>query len=878
MQAVTCHVHADFDALASVVAAKMLYPNAVAFLSGGADRNVRQFLRLHVDALALDDPARLDFEQLTELVVVDTQHAERLGHFAELATRPGVTVHVYDHHPRDVHSLPVGEGAVVPCGATVTLLLERIRERGQVPSPLQATLFALGIYEDTGSLTFNHTTPADAEAVAFLLRQGAHLDLVQQYMHRPLSPEEWSIVEEFLHSLRYVTVHGVTIAFAQARMTEYIDQLAALTHRVVEIDPAQAVFTLTAFDDNVVVVGRSRTDLVNVGGALRELGGGGHVRAGSVVVRETSPEDVQQRLTAVLERTVTPVATAGDIMSHPVHTVAPDATCAEAQELMFRYGHQGLVVAEGGAVLGVVSRKDIDKALRHDLGHAPVRAYASMPARTASPVATLSELQSLMVRRNIGRVPIVVREEHGERLVGIVSRSDILRAMHAPRRSSEVPRPDTRDVSARLREILDPGTFARLRAAQAEADQLGLSAYLVGGIVRDVLLGRASRDLDILVEGDGIAYATGLARRLGATVQSHERFRTAVVTLPDGAEIDVASARREFYGAPAALPEVERSSLRDDLCRRDFTINAMAVQLNGAAFGNVLDFFGGLDDLSQRLVRVLHSVSFIEDPTRMFRAVRFEQRLGFRLEEKTEALLHEALKSGVSAQLSGPRVQHELLLILDEDDPARPLERLNELGLLKALHPELAFPPAVAALIPLVVQRCREGSPCGEPGLTRRAALLAVLLSSLPPAAHQQLLQRLQLPVALAEPCIETRSCFEHLSECLPEENAPKSKIYTSFASLSCIMLINLWAVAVRDGLEEAVRQIEMFMNELKDVSPDISGDDLVAAGFSPSPAFGSALAAARAAKLDSLAPDKDAQLQVAIQALEAAGANRATD
>jgi len=211
----------------------------------------------------------------------------------------------------------------------------------------------------------------------------------------------------------------------------------------------------------------------------------------------------------------------------------------------------------------------------------------------------------------------------------------------------------------------------------------------VGGFVRDLLLQVRNLDLDIVIEGDGIDFARRLAKRLHGTVRAHEKFNTAVVKLADGFKIDVATARLEYYEYPAAMPTVELSSVKLDLFRRDFTINAMAVHLNPDKFGILVDFFNCQNDLRDRQIRVLHNLSFVEDPTRIFRAIRFEQRMGFSLGKLTAKLMRNAVKMGMYGRFSGSRFFHELQIILSEENPQPAIYRLAQFDLLKFLHPAL---------------------------------------------------------------------------------------------------------------------------------------------------------------------------------------------
>jgi len=244
--------------------------------------------------------------------------------------------------------------------------------------------------------------------------------------------------------------------------------------------------------------------------------------------------------------------------------------------------------------------------------------------------------------------------------------------------------------------------FSLLRELGNLADESGVSLYLVGGVVRDLLQKRENWDLDLTVEGDGIAFARLVADRYGAGLAVFERFATSRLVFQDGLKIDIATTRREFYAQPAVLPTVQPASIEEDLYRRDFTINAIAVQLNPRHFGRVLDPYGGQRDLRARTIRVLHAGSFQDDPTRIFRAIRFEQRFGFRLERTTLRLLAQAASTNLIQQLSGPRLQNEILLLFAEHDPVRAIARLRQLKLLRFLHRRLCYTTNVKRVVTAV--------------------------------------------------------------------------------------------------------------------------------------------------------------------------------
>jgi len=687
---ITSHTNADFDALASMVAASLLYPSAVMTLPGGMDRNVREYLSLHGEVIPLLPPQDVPLDRVKRLIIVETQHAKRIGRFAALIGKPEVQTILYDHHAPQLPTVEADEIHLQPYGANTTQMVMLLREREIHIDRLQATLFALGIYEDTGSLTFSTTTPEDVETVAWLLRQGANLDVVASFVNRTLTEDQRKVFNQLLASAEMHRIHGLQVLVAVAEAPESPDELALLAHKLRDVEASDAVITVNQLHDAVLLVLRSSVDAVNVAEIARHFGGGGHDRAASATIHDTDVASVKNELLAVLAHAVQPRVTAGGLMSYPVRTITPETPVEEASKLMLRYGHGGLTVVQEEQVVGMISRRDVDRALHHGLGHAPVRGYMSRNVVTLTRETPLPEIERIMIERDVGRLPVL---DDG-RLVGIVTRSDVLRAIHGERAAGHTlyrGAGSPRNILGLFHDRVRPAERELLLSIAKVADEMKLTVFLVGGAVRDLLLGCETIDLDLLVEGEGILLAEEVGKRFGGHVVVHPKFHTGTVEFRDGRRVDFATARTEFYQYPAALPTAEHSSVREDLYRRDFTINAMAMQLNGDEPGRLLDPFGGGRDLAEGTIRILHNLSFVEDPTRILRAVRFEARFGFRMDERTEELARHAIEMELLDHVSGPRIREELLHVFQRPFPEVALRRLDNLGVLSALEPSWRF-------------------------------------------------------------------------------------------------------------------------------------------------------------------------------------------
>ncbi|MBI2859978.1 MAG: CCA tRNA nucleotidyltransferase [Chloroflexi bacterium] len=393
---------------------------------------------------------------------------------------------------------------------------------------------------------------------------------------------------------------------------------------------------------------------------------------------------------------------------------------------------------------------------------------------------------------------------------------------------------ETINLARRLGSGLPPDLVGFLRTAGKSAGEAGQKLYLVGGVVRDLLLGRSNVDLDLVLEGDAIRLAQELASGLQGKMVAHRRFGTASVQW-NGWKVDIATARLESYPHPGALPVVRPGSIETDLSRRDFTINAMAVELAPEHYGLLLDRFGGLNDLRNGLVRVLHELSFIDDATRIWRALRYEQRLGFGLEASTLALLKRDVN--MLSTVSGDRIRHELELALKEPEPERVLCRAGELGVLARLHPSLKCDDWLVEKF----GRSRE-TQGGTPGV-----YLALLCYRLGSEETEQLVSYLRPASPLARTLRDTANLKAKL-ELLTDPTLAPSAIRSLLDGYS---LTALAAAQVATDSPLVRERVDLYLRKLRHVKPSLTGDDLKKLGVPPGPGMKEALQALLQARLD---------------------------
>lgn len=695
MEVIISHQSADFDSLAAMVAAKKIYKDALLVFTGAVERNVRKFISIYGELIAITPLKKIKIEEITKLIIVDTRIKRRIGSFANVLKKRDLEIHIYDHHPSTADDIIGDLNIIEELGATTTIILKKLKEMNLEISPIEATLFALGIYEDTGSLTFSTTTIDDINSISYLFDKGIKLKVVANFMNIGLNLAQKKLFNQLLLSSKEISCKGIRIDMAKAEAKNYTEGLALLTHRLIEIENSDVFFTIVKMADRIYIVGRSRTNSVDVDEILKELGGGGHFQAASAVVKDLSLDELEKKLIKILERKVRVGIAAKDIMSSPVKTVSTLTSIEETKKILLRYGHNGIPVVEEDKLKGIITMQEVNKAKQHGFGKELVSKYMSNQIINVKLDTSLTEIQELMIDYDIGRILVVNQES---KLVGIVTRTDLIRNLygegHIPKRSfstyivtsSKMARKKQIEL---IKKIFPKRVQGILNKIGEIGDKLNFPVFMVGGVVRDLFLGIENYDIDIVVEGDGIKYARELSGDLKGRTKSHEKFRTAVIILADGFKIDVATARREFYEYPAAFPKVELSSIKKDLYRRDFTINAMAIQLNKKYFGKLIDFFGGQKDLRIGIIRVLYNLSFVEDPARIIRAIRFEQRYNFKMDRATEDFLKKAIDDKLLSRLRKKRIAEELILILKEENPLKSLKRLEELGALKYILPEV---------------------------------------------------------------------------------------------------------------------------------------------------------------------------------------------
>ncbi|HHP7233206.1 MAG TPA: CBS domain-containing protein [Desulfobacterales bacterium] len=875
---ISTHVNADFDAVASLLAAQKLYPEARVVFPGSQEKNLRNFfVNSMVYLLNMVDLKDVDFDQVGRLVLVDTRQPQRIGKLSEILAREDLVIHAYDHHPDKAGDVKTDLEVVRLTGATVTILTEILQERGISISADEATIMSLGIYEDTGSFTFPSTTPADFQAAAYLLSCGANLNIVSNLLSREISPEQVSLLNDMIQSATHYNIHGIEVVVTSVTTDDYVPDFAFLVHKLIRMENLEAVFALARMENKIYAVGRSRVPDVDAAVILEGLGGGGHAYAAAASVKGRTLAQVEHMLVDLLYKHIRSRRQAKDLMSAPAITVDAAISCKKAGEIITRYNINALLVTrkdpdtQGNIRLeGFITRQVIEKALYHKLGRVPVGDYMTTEMATVGPASDLAEIQEKIIENKQRILPVVDQD----RVLGVITRTDLLNILvrsKLPENNqvsilpNETVHARTRSVQKFMRERLSDHILAKLTAIGKVADEMGYPVYVVGGFVRDLFLYRSNEDIDVVVEGDGIAFAREFARQEYARVHTHEKFGTAVIIFPDEFKIDVASARMEYYRFPAALPVIEMSSIKLDLFRRDFTVNTLAIQLNPKKFGTLIDFFAAQKDIKEKTIRVLHNLSFVEDPTRVFRAIRFEQRFGFSIGKLTAGLIENAVRMDFFKRLSGKRVFTELRQILEEENPTPAVIRLHELSLLKVVHPSIALDKELIALLTSVKKVLAWHDLLFlEESYMKWAVYFLALIRECDAEHTEEICRRFELAPKLRKLFREERAEAERCLAWLERHSKPKnSQLYRKLSGFQIELILYMMAATSRDFVKKA---ISLYITRLRYVTIEIRGADLKAMGLAPGPLYREILQAVKDARLNGALKNKSQELRYARQ------------
>lgn len=869
---ITSHINADFDAIASMLAAQKLYPNSVIIFPGSQEKNLRDFFIHSMSYLFnMADAASIDFSKTKKLVIVDTRQKNRLTQVSELLEKKDIQIEIYDHHPAMKEDLTGSFEIIRKTGATITILSALLQEKNISINPDEATVMALGIYEDTGLFTYSSTTKEDLEQAAFLLSCGASLNTIVSFVVKEIKSEQVTWLNELLNEMTTHKINGVDVHMSVISSPSYITDLATIVQKVVRMENIDIFFAIVLMDNKINIIARNRIPEIDVGKILSEFGGGGHAYAASAKVDNQTLAQVEIMLLKQLHKEVKTIRIAKNLMTSPAITIEPEISCKEAGSMMTRYNINTLLVVdkEKNAYEGYITRQVIEKILYHNLSTQPVKEYMNSEISFVSSDADVSQIENSIIDGKHRILPVI---DDGW-IRGVITRTDLLNYLVQYNKELKNNETETgikrnakkRQIENILNQRLDKRIRNLLENIGKTGNDLGFNMFVVGGFVRDLLLNRPIEDIDIVVEGDGIEFARLYAQKEGCRVNTYKKFGTAVIIFPNNFKIDVASARLEYYQTPAALPIVEKSSIKLDLARRDFTINTLAVSLNPDNFGTMIDYFGANRDLKDKTIRTIHNLSFVEDPTRIFRAIKFSNRFGFKIGKLTSNLIKNAITIDCFKNLSGLRVLSEIKQIFEEDNPIPAIKTMEEYGLEKILHNKLAIIPKTYQLLESVNKILSwHDLLYVDEDYPRWSVYFMALLNRCSYKVCEEICDRLNVPLKERSILLEKRYKAEK-QLALIENTASYTRqdLYWVLINFKTEYILYMMALAEDEDTKKAISN---FYTHQRGIRPFIRGRDLVEIGLKPSPVFTDILNQVLNAKLDGQLKTKKQELKFATE------------
>lgn len=807
MEIITTHTYYDFDALASLCVAHKLFPTATIILPKDGETNARAFVPHYPHLIPQYHLSPEEAETITTLILVDTRDPHKID--SHIHILPNMRTVVFDHHERTAHDLVPDEAHIKRCGATTTLLLQEFFRRGLSLSQDEALLCLLGIYEDTGMLTYPTTTKRDI-TIAHHLRNEYAIDMhtVEEYLAIHLHPTQRDALRTLQHNERVYRFGSFSVAFSYV-VNDALWNFASVVHAYRESHAHVAMFCLFQHKGKVHIVGRSRSKRFPILFALKHFGGGGHATAASATV----------------------------------HTHNHSAVLDELRDLFFKKTLFRIPVSAFGIPLvadaekhGVewVTMNRVHYAVLSDEKERLARWDIRMPRTCLTyPVVALTGTHTLgAVYRVLSQSPCVFIVGEGEEKIFFTHEQcarfveDVMGTPHTH---------CFKKIPERFQTIAGHVSNA--------AYTMGVRIYLAGGCVRDAEMGQEVRDMDCVVSGgDGIEFAKTFAHAVNAPCIGFPRFRTAKITYSDE-EIDIATTRQETYPHPAALPVVTQGSMYTDCKRRDFTINAMALLLHKDT-PLLVDFFGGQHDCTQRVVRVLHNLSFVEDPTRMYRAIRFMARLHCALDVHTARLLTHALSTHLYTRISHQRFKEEIKALLSETETVRVISLMQRYAMIRHIHPTIVVNKrlvhAVGECLFLVFVHIQDVT--YYPWLV----FLMVLCDSLSDGETQTVCTRLSLTAretAILMAHTQAKRSMKQLKHARTTSDA-----YTLLNPLPIEALIYLLAKTTNARVK---KHIFNYLAKARRIKPHITGHTLKEVGIAEGRHFRDILHAVHHAKLD---------------------------
>lgn len=653
MQVVILEEGADLDAFSSAYGLTLLHPNTYIIFPNSLEYKVRKAINIFQDKLKGKILKKEDLDKIEKIFLVDTQYIPYI--------EKEIPIEIFDHHPKKANIKKKNiKIHLFKSGSISTVIVEKIK-RAKIKIDIDdATILSLGIYEDTGGFKFRGTKSRDIKAFSYLFKIGIDLVKLNQIVSDNFDIEDLEILKEIIKNVEPLPIERKNILISTI-YKKYSKDVAWLLKYAKPFEDADAYFLVVNQKSKKVIIGRSKDESINVGKILSEFDGGGHPFAASAVVIGFDYQEIKNFLIYFLSKKQKSIL---DFLKKDLPTVESTTKLKEVKNILGRYKYA--IVVENGKYVGVLSDKIVNNATKHGLSDEKAITFAE-EFITISINTNFIQFLKVISQYSNDFFPVVEKGYYK----GVIYKKDFINAISEI--SEDKPlfqplsKPKLLNYSNRLKKFFPENIFYTLREIGEYAENLGYKAYIIGGVVRDIVMGKQNLDIDIIVEGSALDLIKKYGKEKNLNFHVYPEFMTGNIIIDNTLKLDFATARREEYDSPGCYPKVEKANLFEDLYRRDFTINTLAIDITKSNFGKLIDYFNGLVDIKEKRIRILHTLSFIEDPIRILRALRFAGRFGFKIEKKTEELLKHAVEKDILSFAPTGRINLELNLTFNEE-------------------------------------------------------------------------------------------------------------------------------------------------------------------------------------------------------------------
>lgn len=858
MDLIISHENTDIDGLAGMVAASKLYTDSKVVVSENMTTLAQRFLALYKDEFEIFRYDDIDYSQIERVIVIDTHEYDRLGKLTELINWDQVEVIVYDHHPHqklDWIDIDLSENV----GSATSIIVNRLKRENIKLKRSEATLFALGISADTGNFMHLNTESEDLIAFAYLLDMGANKKAINEYLLETLDKNQKRIFELLIEHRKDIKIKDKDITLFTLKYPRYVTGLNNVAEKIKLLYQLSVVFVLVEMEGKVIIIGRSSDENVNLEEIFSEIGGGGHSGAGSVSLK-ADLEIARNKLETAVRDKIKVAVKVKEIMHDPIK-IHESTKLIDVKKEMQKQNITGVLVTnDKEKVKGIFTTRDLRRLNDEDeLYIVPVKGYMTKKLFFIHPDDTINKAQEKMVKKDIGRLP--VKDNKGD-VIGIITRRDILNQYYEEETENQNQNryvsslvsitPEKLKIADKLDKL--PNKIRKLfKNIGKIAQDKDCRIFLVGGMVRDLLLDKENKDFDFVVEGNIEGLIKEIAAKYEVKYKYNDNFQTGSMVIDNQYDLDFAVSRNELYTHPGALPEIKKADIFDDLFRRDFTINALAIALHPAEYGYLYDFFKARQDVENRVLKALHRFSFLDDPTRIIRGIRLVIQLDLEVEEETKALMQETIRLSRFSDVTFPRIYKELRLLFAANPGLKFIELLKDIPFLRLLYDNYK--------IPLNIEKKWERAERylayfenNNYNVKKWLVYLSLILKDIP----RSIIERWSLNLKAKDIVLFKPEEFEIEKI---NDSPGRVELYNQLQELKNEELVLLLAEYDSEKLEE---KIFFYLENISDINIAIDGNDLIELGYQEGPIISKALSLIKRQVLKGKLQSRDRQLKYA--------------